>query len=69
VVVLTYNYVENVFPGSSLRSASKLQEETSKGHIFVVIFNISLIQIFKRFHYFVTFKLATASHVLQLYNV
>lgn len=36
------SFVENVFQGSSLRSASKLQEETSKGHIFVVIFNISL---------------------------
>jgi hypothetical protein len=46
------SFVENVFPGSSLRSACKLQEETRKGHFYVVIFNISLIKFFKRFHYF-----------------
>jgi hypothetical protein len=43
IVFLNNKFFENVVPGSSLRSASKLQEETSKRHIFVVIFNISLI--------------------------
>lgn len=58
------SFVENVFPGSSLRSTSKLQEETSKGHIFVVIFNISLIT----FPIPLDLKLVAASHILLCVN-